>query len=381
MKKFKIGDRVRAKGTVNGVDLTGKTGIIVCRGEVLDWGVKFDEKFDRGHTCNGHCEDGYGRFGDEKEFERIPKYKFKVGDKVIGNAKASEHYCITRAGWYGTVTEVKNDRDICVDHYRVDSKYFDLVVESDRKIVITSDGTTTLARLYDGKKVIKSAEAKCSPDDTFDFDKGAKIAFERLIGEGKTKTEDGIEIGKKYWLKPYDEVASIGLSRETWDAIRKKPVTPTNRLGGGNYQCDTCYNGSWIISHEALTEHRFNTGDKVKIIQNTCCHSASIGDIITLTDHAQLSIEKRPAWHYERGTTRGMGYIVEEDIEPYEEPTYKVGDRVVVTGCTCGHGYRIGERLTLKATLTPDEREQRWKVEEGCWYIRENDFKPLTNET
>jgi hypothetical protein len=31
------------------------------------------------------------------------------------------------------------------------------------KIVLTSDGTTTLARLYDGDKVIKSAEAKCVP--------------------------------------------------------------------------------------------------------------------------------------------------------------------------------------------------------------------------
>ena len=51
----------------------------------------------------------------------------------------------------------------------------------ENKIVITTDGVETLARLYDGKKVVKTATAKCSPDDKFSFETGAKIAFERLI--------------------------------------------------------------------------------------------------------------------------------------------------------------------------------------------------------
>ena len=51
----------------------------------------------------------------------------------------------------------------------------------ENKIVITSDGEKTLARLYDRDKVIKTATAKCSPDDNFSFETGAKIAFERLI--------------------------------------------------------------------------------------------------------------------------------------------------------------------------------------------------------
>lgn len=51
----------------------------------------------------------------------------------------------------------------------------------ENKIVITTNGTETLARLYDGNKVIKTAIAKCAPDDKFSFEKGAKIAFERLL--------------------------------------------------------------------------------------------------------------------------------------------------------------------------------------------------------
>ena len=49
-------------------------------------------------------------------------------------------------------------------------------------IVITSDGVTTTATKRLGKKILASATAKCGPRDTYDFDEGARIAFERLCG-------------------------------------------------------------------------------------------------------------------------------------------------------------------------------------------------------
>lgn len=64
----------------------------------------------------------------------------------------------------------------------------------DSKIVITTDGKETLARLYEDGKVVKKATARCSPNDEFDFSVGAKLAFERL-----TKTTPAkIILGKKY---------------------------------------------------------------------------------------------------------------------------------------------------------------------------------------
>ena len=56
-------------------------------------------------------------------------------------------------------------------------------VDNERKIVITTDGKTTRAALYDGHKLIREAKAICSKDDTFDFEEGAKIAFERLTAK------------------------------------------------------------------------------------------------------------------------------------------------------------------------------------------------------
>ena len=67
-----------------------------------------------------------------------------------------------------------------------------------QKILITHDGHTTLARLYEGNNVIKSAKAQCAPCDVFDFLKeGAPRAFERLI-EDKPK-----ELLKLYCIKEY----------------------------------------------------------------------------------------------------------------------------------------------------------------------------------
>lgn len=49
-------------------------------------------------------------------------------------------------------------------------------------IVITSDGVTTTATRRIGKAIAVTATAQCGPDDSFDFDEGARIAFERLCG-------------------------------------------------------------------------------------------------------------------------------------------------------------------------------------------------------
>lgn len=50
------------------------------------------------------------------------------------------------------------------------------------KIVVTHDGKTTTATLYRENGSKEVATAKCSPEDTFDFNIGATLAMERLVG-------------------------------------------------------------------------------------------------------------------------------------------------------------------------------------------------------
>lgn len=137
-RKFKVGDRVRVikdydsaqKGMVGTIAVVGKSKLP----GVKPIGIKFDKRFYGGHNLMGRCKYGYGLW-------------------------------------------------VCPD-------CIELI--DDNKIVITTDGATTTARLYDGKKVIKSAKAECSPEDDFDFKIGAKIAFDRLV-------DNEIKIPRKYY--------------------------------------------------------------------------------------------------------------------------------------------------------------------------------------
>ena len=121
--------------------------------------------------------------------------KYKAGDKVRIVSKWGEGCCHRQTGrmdkWLGKVMTV---RDVGITLYRMVEDIEDnesggwawtenciAGLACENKIVITSDGEKTLARLYDGNKIIKTATAKCSPDDNFSFETGAKIAFERLI--------------------------------------------------------------------------------------------------------------------------------------------------------------------------------------------------------
>ena len=68
---------------------------------------------------------------------------------------------------------------------------FSGLVASLPKVVITTDGKTTTAKMYEGKKLLKAAESSCSPEDTFDFAIGAKLALERV-----TEKEQKFKIGQ-----------------------------------------------------------------------------------------------------------------------------------------------------------------------------------------
>lgn len=97
----------------------------------------------------------------------------------------------------------------------------------DFKIVITTEGNTVLARLYDGKKVIEVAKATCSKDDKFVFAAGAQLAFDRLLGNEPKKEEwftgkmvrtvsvlgTLLPSGKVYYFKDGYETDKLGTRR------------------------------------------------------------------------------------------------------------------------------------------------------------------------
>ena len=82
---------------------------------------------------------------------------------------------------------IKGNPDFCDERFHENSHFAHCLVpiteqsDSTKKIVITTDGKTTTAKMYDGKSCIKVSESRCCPSDAFDFQTGAEIAFNRLF--------------------------------------------------------------------------------------------------------------------------------------------------------------------------------------------------------
>lgn len=162
--------------------------------------------------------------------------KYNIGDRVVITRDAIDGNSNIIVGMFGTIIDTHNiPKEWCVEF----DEYIDghsnnsslrtgkrghcwWVHENDirpsptetEKIVITSNGKDTIAKLYKDNKLVKKAIAKCSPDDKFDFNTGARIAFDRLIGEesfpkyynGKVvcvekKTYSAYTVGKIYEFK------------------------------------------------------------------------------------------------------------------------------------------------------------------------------------
>ena len=125
--------------------------------------------------------------------------KFNVGERYKvdcdGIPEAGNIIEITGIGkgyriYYKTI---KGNHDRYYDKFDERSNFANSLIpvteqsDSTKKIVITTDGKTTTAKMYDGKSCIKVSEASCCPSDTFDFQTGAEIAFNRLFGEPKNE--------------------------------------------------------------------------------------------------------------------------------------------------------------------------------------------------
>lgn len=140
-------------------------------------------------------------------------------------------------------------------------------MKTNQQIHITTDGKTTYAVLKQYGKVLSRSEAKCHPDDKFDFETGAKIALDRL--EIKKEVDE-----PKNPFKPGDIVECI-FDFKTFGAFPPKgtmgKVISITRQGvlvrwakGSTYG-----NGEWWISAcdiRKIDQHEepFKVGDRVR---------------------------------------------------------------------------------------------------------------------
>ena len=128
--------------------------------------------------------------------------KFKVGDrvKILDGSKIKNYtggYVRDEMGEHiGEIATIRRVVDIYSDGrvgYRLDGSIFtwderSLKPASNTIVVYQKDDKTVVAL---DKTTGETAEARCSPTDKFDFDTGAKLAFDRLLGR---KEHDAIKV-------------------------------------------------------------------------------------------------------------------------------------------------------------------------------------------
>lgn len=200
--------------------------------------------------------------------------KFKVGDKVrvVGTSYSFKQNCV---GKIATIKEINpNAWFRKEEHYGVGLTYIffasELELVCDNKIVITTDGNETIARLYEGDKVIKSATAKCSPDDTFNFETGARMAFDRLFAEEKKEEKPKFEVGKMY---KYNGLAmnDNGVIKITgykdgyysFEVIKGMKFCPTEKKFG-----DTSGMALYCLKEATPEDLKIEVGETVKVVNN-----------------------------------------------------------------------------------------------------------------
>lgn len=137
--------------------------------------------------------------------------KYKVGDRVRITADENKFDIWEQASpkvkWLGKVMTIRyvgngyyKMKEDCGWGWSWCEGMIDGIAD-EHKIVITTDGKITTAKLYDGKKFIKEAKAKCSPEDEFDFKTGSEIAVKRLFEEKENGfTGKAVYIGGGYSL-------------------------------------------------------------------------------------------------------------------------------------------------------------------------------------
>ena len=160
--------------------------------------------------------------------------KFKVGDRVRGISGVTK-------GYKGVVVEVEHANNSLVlcrfknfkghngngctkrckdydtsDHYYVSPNKIELI--KDETIVIYRKDDKVIAL---DKRTGKKTEAKCHPDDEFDFEIGAKLSFERLLEEPEQYYN-----GKIIFMKG-DNVFQTG---HIYDVVDGKITDPTTHI-------------------------------------------------------------------------------------------------------------------------------------------------------
>lgn len=135
----------------------------------------------------------------------MEKHKFKVGERYKSGYFADNDAVIEITEISGGTVFYKDvvGESICLKHFQIGSIFSAALEKVDTTIVIYRKDNKVIAL---DKSTGEKAEANCNPADEFDFRTGAKLAFNRLMGED-AKPDNGVrEVKRKAKVGEYIKV-------------------------------------------------------------------------------------------------------------------------------------------------------------------------------
>lgn len=214
--------------------------------------------------------------------------KFKVGDVVKPNKKADENYTITTTSVVreAIVTELRDyTMDIKIikgscsvgEVFTVEEKYFDLVRKAKQETIVIYRNDNKVVAL--DKTTGEKAEAKCNPADEFDFRTGAKLAFDRLMGED-VKPDNGVrEVKRKAKVGEYIKIVDAKpflIPYENGEIFRVIGIkNATCNVKNSVKSCFVWHNEYVVLENYKPEEDdsKIHVGDMVEVTHRGHCYS------------------------------------------------------------------------------------------------------------
>lgn len=213
------------------------------------------------------------------------KRKFKVGERYTSKLFVDKGAVIEITKISGDVVSYKDiaGRTYSVKNFEIGSLFSDMLkkVGSETIVIYRNDNKVIALDKSTGEK----AEAKCNPADEFDFRTGAKLAFNRLMGED-VKLDNGVrEVKRKANVGECVKVVNEKSVFNTYKNGEIFKVTYVTRSGcickNSEKKCGLWHEEYVVLENykpeEKAQEHNdseIHVGDMVEVTHSGHCYSS-----------------------------------------------------------------------------------------------------------
>ena len=213
----------------------------------------------------------------------MEKHKFKVGDRYKSGYFADNDAVIEITEISGGTVFYKDvvGESIGLKHFQIGSIFSAALEKVDTTIVIYRKDNKVIAL---DKSTGEKAEANCNPADEFDFRTGAKLAFNRLMGED-VKPDNGVrEVKRKAKVGEYIKIVDAMpwmIPYKNGDIFKVNCVTTSGCICKKSEENVGLWHREYVVLEhykpeekaQEENENEIHVGDMVEVARSGGCYS------------------------------------------------------------------------------------------------------------